>query len=190
MTEAVLNQEQEQEQRQLDKLKSFTNSVLPSFTGDMIQDMAEKAIKGVELADEILQPETLELLRFLPEISKNLERVLADVKRLEETGVLSSLFDIAQFAANAKKAVTGDMILDMTEKAISGVELADSLIQKGTIDIANQALTAFEEAKEERKGKKPYTKMQLLKQLNQPETLEGFSFFMTFIQKFSKEMNK
>jgi uncharacterized protein YjgD (DUF1641 family) len=178
-----------QEKGQLDKLKSFTESVMPSITGDMIQEMAEKAVKGVELADEVLQPETLDLLRSLPEVSKNLERILGEVKKLEETGVLSSLFEIAQFAASAKKAITGDMILDMTEKAVSGIELADSFMQKGTIDIADQVLTAFDEAKTERTGKKPFTKMQLLKQMNKPETLEGFSFLITFLQKFSHKMN-
>lgn len=178
-----------QEQRQLEKLKSFTESVLPSFTGDMVQEIAEKAVKGVELSDEILQPETLELLRSLPEVSKNIERILGEVKRLEESGVFSALFDLAQLASDAKKALTGDMILDMTEKAISGVELADSFVQKGTIDIANQVLTAYEEAKTERDGKKPFTKIQLLKQMNKPETMEGFSFLITFVQKFSKEMN-
>lgn len=180
----------EQEKGQFDKLKSFTESAMSAVTGDMIQEMAEKAIKGVELADEILQPETIELLRSLPEVSKNLERILGEVKRLEETGVFSTLFDLSQFAASAKKAITGDMILDMTEKAVSGIELADSFMQKGTIDIADQVLTAYEEAKEERKGKKPFTKMQLLKQMNKPETLEGFSFLITFIQKFSNKMNK
>jgi uncharacterized protein YjgD (DUF1641 family) len=175
----------EQEKGQLDKLKSFTESVLPSITGDMIQEMAEKAVKGIELADEVLHPETIELLRCLPEVSKNLERILGEVKRLEESGVLSSLFDLAQFAASAKKAMTGDMILDMTEKAVSGIELADSFMQKGTIDIADQVLTAYEEAKAERKGKSPYTTMQFLKQMKQPKTREGLSFLVTFIQKLS-----
>lgn len=179
-----------QEQSQLDKLKSFTETVMPSITGNMVQEMAEKAVKGVELADEILQPDTLELLRYLPEVSKNLERILGEVKRLEETGVLSSLLNMAQFVANAKKAITGDMILDMTEKAVSGIELADSFVQKGTIDIADQVLTAYEETKMERNGKEPYTPMQLLKQMKRPETREGLSFLITFIQKFSMKMNK
>lgn len=179
-----------QEQQPLEKLKGFTEAVMPSFTGDMVQDMAEKAIKGVELADEILQPETLDLLRVLPEVSKNLERTLLEVKRLEESGVFSTLFDLAQFVSYAKSAMTGDMVLDMTEKAIAGVELADTFVQKGTIDLATQAVTAFDEAKKERTGKKPFTKMQLWKQVNQPETMEGISFLITFLQKFSKEMNK
>lgn len=181
---------QEEEQQPLEKLQSFTESVMPSFTGDMVQEMAEKAIKGVELADEILQPETIDLLRTLPEVSKSLERTLQEVKRLEEGGVFNSLFDLAQLAANAKSAMTGDMILDMVEKAMAGVELADSFVQKGTIDLAEQALTAFEDAKIDRKGKKPFTKWELWKQINKPETMEGMSFLLTFLQKFSKEMNK
>lgn len=172
-----------QENSKTDQLKSFTEAAMASITGEMVQEMAEKAVKGVELADEILQPETIELLRYLPEVSKNLERILGEVKRLEETGVLSSLLDLAQFVVSAKKAITGDMLLDLTEKAVSGIELADSFVQKGTIDIADQFLTAYKEAKEERQGKKPYTTMQLLKQMRQPETLEGLSFLITFVQK-------
>ncbi|XJZ27986.1 hypothetical protein ACF5W4_04060 [Bacillota bacterium Lsc_1132] len=187
MTLAVPKQEQQQA---MEKIQSFTESVMPSFTGDMVQDIAEKAVKGIELADEILQPETLELLRVLPEVSKNLERTLLEIKRLEEGGVFSTLFDLAQLVSNAKNALTGDMIFDMTEKAIAGIELADNFVQKGTIDLANQALTAFEEAKTESKEKKSMTKLQLWKQLNQRETMEAMSFFLTFLQKFSKEMNK
>lgn len=178
------------EEQQLKKLKNFTESVIPSFTGEMVQEMAEKAVKGIELADEILQPETLELLRVLPTVSKNLERTLVEVKRLEESGVFSSLFDLAQLVSNAKNALTGEMISDMTEKAIAGVELADSFVQKGTIDIANQVLNAYEKAKQERNGEKPFTKMQLLKMMNQPETLDSLGFLLVFAQKFSKEIKK
>lgn len=176
-----------QDRNQLDKLKSFTESVLPSLTGDMVQDMAEKAVKGVELADEVLQPETLELLRSLPKVSKNLENILTEVKNLEESGVFTTLFALAQFASSAKKALTGDMILDITEKAVSAVEMADSFVQKGTIDIADQLLTAYQETEKERKGAKPYTKWEILKQMKKPETMEGLSFFVTFIQKFAKK---
>jgi uncharacterized protein YjgD (DUF1641 family) len=180
----------EKEEQQLKKLKSFTESVIPSFTGDMVQEISEKAVKGIELADELLQPETLELLRILPKVSKNLERSLLEVKRLEESGVFSSLFDLAQLASNAKSALTGEMISDMTEKAISGIELADSFIQRGAIDVANQVFNAFEKAKEERKGKKPFTKMQLFKMLNQSETMESLSFLVIFAQQFSNEIKK
>lgn len=187
MTIAVPKQEQ---QKQLEKLQSFAESALPSFTGDMVQDMAEKAIKGVELADEILQPETLDLLRALPEVSKNLERTLLEIKKLEEGGVFTTLFNLAQLVSNAKNGMTGDMIMDIAEKAMAGVEMADGFVQKGAIDLATQAMTAFDDAKTERKGKKPFTKLQLWKQINQPETMEAMSFMMTFLQKFSKEMNK
>ncbi|HJV18107.1 MAG TPA: hypothetical protein VJ546_12175 [Bacillales bacterium] len=179
-----------QEEQQLEKLKSFTESVLPSFTGDMVQDMAEKAVKGIELADELLQPELLDLLRVLPEVSENLARTLVEIKKLEESGVFSFLFDLAQLVSNAKKALTGDMIFDMTEKVIAGVELADSFIQRGTIDIANQVFNAYENAKADREGKKPLTKMQLFKLMNQPETLDSLSFLLIFAQKFSNEMKK
>ncbi|MGG5253506.1 hypothetical protein ACQYAD_08420 [Neobacillus sp. SM06] len=177
-----------QEQQAIEKIQSFTESVMPSFTGDMVQDIAEKAVKGIELADEILQPETLELLRVLPEVSKNLERTLSEFKKLEESGALSTLFDLAQLVSSAKDAMTSHMVFDLAEKAFAGVELADSFVQKGTFDLANQALAAFEQAKKENELKKSITKLQLWKQLNHPETLKSISFFLTFLQKFSKEM--
>lgn len=179
-----------EEQSQLDKLKGFTEAVIPSFSGDMVQDIAEKAVKGMELSDEILQPDTIELLRTLPEVSKNLQRLLLEIKRLEESGVLSSLLDLVQLVSSAKNALTGEMIIDLSEKAVAGVELADSIIQKDTIDLLTQALTAFEQAKTVRKDSKPTSKMQLLRQMNQQDTLEGLSFMLTFLQKFSIQMNQ
>ncbi len=178
-----------QEQQAIEKMQSFTESVVPSFTSDMVQDIAEKAVKGIEFADEIMQPETLELLRVLPEVSKSLERTLREFKQLEESGVFSILFDFAQLVSSAKAAMTSDMVFDLAEKAISAVELADSIVQKGALDLANDALYGFEQAKTESRTKKSITKLQLLKQLNHPETLKALSFFLIFLQKFSREMN-
>lgn len=81
------------------KLVGFTNAAMSAVTGEMVSTIAETGVKMVEMADDILQPETLSLLKTLPEVAESLERTLMEVKRMEETGVLKSLMQLADMAA-------------------------------------------------------------------------------------------
>ncbi|PLR83681.1 hypothetical protein [Bacillus sp. V33-4] len=173
-----------------DQLRSFTDAVLKGITAEMVSSMAEKGVKVVEMADDILQPETISLLKILPEVSASLERTLMEVKRLEESGVLKSLMQLADLAASMKQGMTGSMVTDMAEKAVSGVEIADSLIQLGALDLVEGMLKAFDEAKKDRAGKAPLTSMQLMKAMTSKETREGMSLLVSFLKFLPNELAK
>ncbi|PLR82221.1 hypothetical protein CVD25_08580 [Bacillus canaveralius] len=173
-----------------DQLKSFTDAVLKGITGEMVSSMAEKGVKMVEMADDILQPETISLLKVLPEVSASLERTLMEVKRLEESGVLKSLMQLADLAASMKKGMTGPMVTDMVEKAVGGIEIADSLIQLGALDLVEGMLKAFDEAKKDRTGKAPLTSIQLMKALTTKETREGMGLMVSLLKFLPNEILK
>ncbi|WP_210366927.1 DUF1641 domain-containing protein [Bacillus sp. REN3] len=172
------------------KLVSFTDAAMNGVTGEMVSAIAEKGVKMVEMADDILQPETLSLLKALPETAESLERTLLEVKRLEETGVLKSLIQLADLAASMKQGMTGPMITDMVEKAIKGVELADTFVQLGAIDLVEGMLTAFHNAQLETKEKEPLSSMQLMKAVRQKETREGMTLMIAFLKNLPKELKK
>lgn len=178
------------QQKEQHKLVGFTDAAMNAVTGEMVSTIAETGVKMVEMADDILQPETLSLLKTLPEVAENLERTLMEVKRMEETGVLKSLMQLADMAAAMKGAMTGPMVTDMAEKAIKGVELADSFVQLGAIDLVVGMLTAFHNAQEEIKDKEPLSSMQLIKAVTQKETREGMTLMISFLQNLPKQLNK
>ena len=172
------------------KLVGFTDAAMNGMTGEMVSSMAEKGVKMIEMADDILQPETLSLLKALPEVAENLQRTLMEVKRLEETGVLKSLIQLADLIASMKQGMTGPMVTDMMEKAVKGVELADSFVQLGAIDLVEGMLTAFHNAQQETSGKDPLSSMQLMKAVSQKETREGMTLMISFLKALPKELNK
>ncbi|MCL6573558.1 MAG: hypothetical protein K6T88_18045 [Bacillus sp. (in: Bacteria)] len=164
------------------KMKGFSDAALQAVTGDMVTEIAAKLVKAVEIIDDVIQPETLELLRVLPEVSKSLEHILLEVKKLEEKGTLTTLFEAAEMIQSMKSALTGSMVTDLMEKAVKGVVIADDMLQIGT-GIADDMAIAFHSAKEERKGKKPMSIYRLIRSLSDKKTREVLSLVVTFLQK-------
>jgi uncharacterized protein YjgD (DUF1641 family) len=170
------------------KMKDFTNAALQAVTSEMVTETASKLVKMVEFADDVIQPETLELLKVLPDVSKSLEHALLEVKKLEENGTLNTLFQIVSMIQSMKSALTGPMVSDMMEKAVKGVEIADEMLQKGSLDLVDGMVTAFQEAKNERQEKEPMSLFQLIRSLSAKETREGMSLLLTFVQKLPKQI--
>jgi uncharacterized protein YjgD (DUF1641 family) len=170
------------------KMKDFTNAALQAVTSEMVTETASKLVKMVEFADDVIQPETLELLKVLPDVSKSLEHALLEVKKLEENGTLNTLFQMVSMIQSMKSALTGPMVSDMMEKAVKGVEIADEMLQKGSLDLVDGMVTAFQEAKNERQEKEPMSLFQLIRSLSTKETREGMSLLLTFVQKLPKQI--
>ncbi|NDI36914.1 hypothetical protein EPK97_19545 [Chengkuizengella sediminis] len=155
-----------------------------------MSNLAEKAVKASEIADGIIQPETIELLTILPEVSKSLQTTLLELKKIEESGTLQTLVQLAEFIGSTKQSITGTMISDMVEKAIKGIEIADTLVQKGSIDIAEGAVSAFDKAKLNRLGKEPLTTMKLTLSLFDRDVREGLSLILDFLKFLPKELGE
>lgn len=173
-----------------EKIKGFADAALKGITGEMVSSMAEKGVKMVEMADDILQPETLSLLKTLPQVAENLERTLLEVKRLEESGVLKSIIQLADLVSSMKQGMTGPMVTDIVEKAVKGVEIADSMMQLGALDLVEGMLTAFHKAQLDTQGKEPLTTMQLAKAITQKETREGMTLMISLLKALPKELAK
>lgn len=166
-------------------------AVLQSLTMEMVRELIAKIVAAVELMDEILQPETVALLRRLPDVSNSLSRVLTEVQRLEENGTLKILQEFGEMLAKMKDSMTGPMVTDMIAPAVKAVELADSLVQKGALELVESMLSAFESAKKEcQKANQPLSLFQMFRAMSDPEVREGIRLFLSFAKTLPKELNK
>lgn len=178
------------EKSRLNDTQEFASVALDSLTNEMVTDLATKAISAVELIDDIMQPETISLLKKLPDVSKSLEGTLATVKVLEESGSLKTLGELAEMVSVMKASMTNAMITDMVDKAIQGVELADDVLQEGTLELVQGMSSAFHQARVEReKATEPLTMMQMMKTMKDPDVREGMSLLLTFMKALPGELN-
>lgn len=170
------------------KLQGFIEAAMQAVTADMVNDIAVKVVSMIELADDVVQPETLSLLRKLPEVSESLERTLDEVKKIEENGTLNTLLQLSEMVGSMKQSMTGPMISDMMEKAIIGVEFADDLVQKGSLELVDGMITAFDKAKQDQLGKDPLSVFQIIQSLSDRQTREGISLLLSFVKHLPKEI--
>lgn len=175
----------------MEDTKEFVSTALDSLTNEMVVEMAGKAVSAVEMVDDIMQPETISLLRKLPEVSKSLENTLNTVQTLEENGTLKTLTELGEMAATMKASMTNMMVVEMVEKAITGVELADDLLQQGGLELVQGMSTAFAKAREERaKADGPLGLMQIARSMKDPDVREGLSLMIAFLKALPSELNK
>ncbi|RSK29039.1 DUF1641 domain-containing protein [Bacillus sp. HMF5848] len=165
--------------------KELIEVAIQSMTKEMVDEITKKAIASVELIDDIAQPETIELLKKLPDVSESLSRSLDEIKKLEQTGSLQTLIEVAEMIAAAKVSMTSTMVLDIVEKAIAGVELADDLTQKGAIPLATNMIASFTEAMDEYEDKQPLSLLQLAKSMKDPNVRKGLSILVSFLKRFA-----
>ncbi len=170
------------------KLQGFIEAAMQAVTAEMVNDIAVKVVSMIELADDVVQPETLSLLRKLPEVSESLERTLDEVKKIEENGTLNMLLQLSEMVGSMKQSMTGPMISDMMEKAIIGVEFADDLVQKGSLELVDGMITAFDKAKQDQLGKDPLSVFQIIQSLSDRQTREGISLLLSFVKHLPKEI--
>lgn len=172
----------------MDKIQGFIEAAMQAVTTEMVNDIAVKVVSMIEVADHIVQPETLDLMRKLPDVSKSLENTLDEVKRLEENGTLDTLFRLSEMINAMKASMTGPMITDMVEKAIGGIELADDLVQKGAINLVDGMITAFDTAQEKQKDQEPLTLFQMIRAMSDPETRKGLSLLLAFVKELPQNL--
>ncbi|WP_085505444.1 DUF1641 domain-containing protein [Thalassobacillus devorans] len=173
-----------------EKIENLTEAAMQAVTAEMVTGIAGKVVEMIEVADDVLQPETVELLRTFPEVSENLQRTLMEVKKLEESGTIKTLAEAAELVQSMKSAMTGPMISDMMDKVIRGIELGDELVQKGAVELADGMVGAFDMAMQEQTYREPPSMMQLMRMMNDKETRKGLSLMLSFVKKLPAELYK
>lgn len=178
-------------EKQAEKGKELFSAAMNSMTNEMVVELAQKAVSAIELLDDILQPETISLLRKLPETSKSLENTLDMVQKLEQTGTLKTLGELGEMASSMKSSMTNAMVTDLVEKAVAGVELADDILQQDGLEMVEGMSKAFSKARQEINAleKMPPLK-QMIQDLKDPEVLKGIGLMITFLKYLPSELAK
>lgn len=171
----------------MEKIQSLIEGTLQAVTTDMVDEIASKVVSMIEVADDIVQPETIELMRKLPEASQSLGATLDKVKRLEESGALDTLFKLGEMINSMKASMTGPMITDMAEKTIQGVEIADDLVQKGSLELVTGMIMSFQSAVQKRKGRDPMSVFRIIRSFSDPELREGVGLLLEFLKQIPKK---
>lgn len=179
------------EKSRLEQVPGFLDVAAGSLTPDMVTDLAEKAVKAVEMLDDLLQPEVLSLIQKLPDLSAVLDRMLTYVQKMENSGTLAALVELADFVAIAKSSMTEPMISDTMERAIAGLEWVDDLAQKGVPDLAGRMVAALDEAQEDAgKLEKPLGFFQMAGMMKDPDVRRGLTLLLLFLKKWGASIRK
>lgn len=173
----------------LEQVPGLLDVAANSFTQDMITDLSEKAVKAVELLDDLMQPEVLSLIQKIPAVSGSLERLLTQVQKLEESGTLATLIELANFVSIAKSSMTGPMISDTMERAITGLEMLDDMAQKGIFDLAKGMVDSLDQAKQdETKMDQPLGIFKIAGMMKDPDVRRGLTLLMLFLKNWGKTL--
>lgn len=173
----------------LEQVPGLLDVAANSFTQDMITDLSEKAVKAVELLDDLMQPEVLSLIQKIPAVSGSLERLLTQVQKLEESGTLATLIELANFVSIAKSSMTGPMISDTVERAITGLEMLDDMAQKGIFDLAKVMVDSLDQAKQdETKMDQPLGILKIAGMMKDPDVRRGLTLLMLFLKNWGKTL--
>lgn len=171
--------------------KELISVALDSMTDEMVVELARKAVSAIELLDDILQLETISLLRKLPETGKSLENTLDMLQTLEQTDTLKTLIELGEMASSLKASITNTMVTDLTEKAISGIELADDLLQQGGLEMVQGMTNAFAKAEQNMKSTDQAPSLrQIVHSLKDPEVRKGLGLMIAFLKLLPSELDK
>ncbi|MGA8941622.1 MAG: hypothetical protein WB502_02750 [Thermoactinomyces sp.] len=178
-------------ERPTEESKELLSAAMNSLTNEMVVELAQKAVSAIELLDDILQPETISLLRKLPESSKSLENTLDLIEKLEQTGTLETLAELGEVASSLKASMTNTMVTDLAEKAVAGVELADEILQQNGLEMIKGISNAFSKARQEINALENVPPLrQMIHDLKDPEVLKGMGLMITFLKYLPSELNK
>lgn len=172
---------------QMEKLKDFTGAAMQGLTTDMVSELAAKGVRAVELLDEIAQPEVLDLMRKLPEMTACLERSMELIQRVESNGTLHTLIELGEMVGTMRASMTAPMVTDLVEKGVKGIEMADEMSQQliPLLEPMNDAL--LKTAGESVKHQAP-SKMQLLRAISDPDVRIGLNFLLTFTKNLGEAL--
>lgn len=159
----------------MDEATGFLVASLDSMTPAIMQRMTAtmaKAAELVDLIDVINTDEMRGLVTSAAEAAESLSRSLEAVKALEESGALSALVEMGDFAYAMKQSMTASIL---TRTLSSGISLAVT---------GDQMLAAARESvKDAKKDTRKLGPVTLLNTLKEPKIQEGLKFMLAFAQR-------
>jgi len=159
----------------MDEAAGFLTASLDSMTPAIVQRMTATMAKMAELVDLVEAINTDEmkgLVTGAANAAESLSRSLEAVKALEESGALSALMEMGDFAYAMKQSMTAPILQRTISTGISLAVTGDQMLE-----------AVRESANEAKKDTRTLGPVALLHALKEPKIQDGLKFLLAFAQR-------
>lgn len=172
------------------QLLGLINAAIDSMDASVVQNLVSTVVQIGEVADELNTPEMLELLREVQKAGKNLQSLIAEVNKLQESGAFEVLIGLVGIVKSVKDSSTAGVVTDILKQVVELVSMLDQVLALGGGELLLGMINSLNEAIEENKNKQPKSMFAIIRQLNSdPDIKKSVNVLVSFLKKFSAHLN-
>ncbi|GAW32043.1 DUF1641 domain-containing protein [Carboxydocella sp. JDF658] len=172
------------------QLLGLLNAAIDSMDASVVQNLVSTVVQIGEVADELNTPEMLELLREVQKAGKNLQSLIAEVNKLQESGAFEVLIELVGIVKSVKDSSTAGVVTDILKQVVELVSMLYQVLALGGGELLLGMINSLNEAIEENKNKQPKSMFAIIRQLNSdPDIKKSVNVLVSFLKKFSAHLN-
>ncbi|AVX21221.1 Uncharacterized conserved protein YjgD, DUF1641 family [Carboxydocella sporoproducens DSM 16521] len=172
------------------QLLGLINAAIDSMDASVVQNLVSTVVQIGEVADELNTPEMIELLREVQKAGKNLQSLIAEVNKLQESGAFDVLIELVGIVKSVKDSSTAGVVTDILKQVVELVSMLDQVLALGGGKLLLGMINSLNEAIEENKNKQPKSMFAIIRQLNSdPDIKKSVNVLVSFLKKFSAHLN-
>ncbi|AVX31653.1 Uncharacterized conserved protein YjgD, DUF1641 family [Carboxydocella thermautotrophica] len=172
------------------QLLGLINAAIDSMDASVVQNLVSTVVQIGEVADELNTPEMIELLREVQKAGKNLQSLIAEVNKLQESGAFDVLIELVGIVKSVKDSSTAGVVTDILKQVVELVSMLDQVLALGGGELLLGMINSLNEAIEENKNKQPKSMFAIIRQLNSdPDIKKSVNVLVSFLKKFSAHLN-
>ncbi|GAW29266.1 DUF1641 domain-containing protein [Carboxydocella sp. ULO1] len=172
------------------QLLGLLNAAIDSMDASVVQNLVSTVVQIGEVADELNTPEMLELLREVQKAGKNLQSLIAEVNKLQESGAFEVLIELVGIVKSVKDSSTAGVVTDILKQVVELVSMLDQVLALGGGELLLGMINSLNEAIEENKNKQPKSMFAIIRQLNSdPDIKKSVNVLVSFLKKFSAHLS-
>lgn len=172
------------------QLLGLINAAIDSMDASVVQNLVSTVVQIGEVADELNTPEMIELLREVQKAGKNLQSLIAEVNKLQESGAFEVLIELVGIVKSVKDSSTAGVVTDILKQVVELVSMLDQVLALGGGELLLGMINSLNEAIEENKNKQPKSMFAIIRQLNSdPDIKKSVNVLVSFLKKFSAHLN-
>ncbi|WP_255198704.1 DUF1641 domain-containing protein [Halorarius litoreus] len=166
-------------------LLDTTSLATAALDDRMVMELAETSSLLAESADGLATPETVQLAGSLGENAADLDAALGTLVRLQQTGTLDELAQLADGLTLATAALDDEMVQSLARTGSRLGEVVDTAAEPETARGLQRALSAVGAA--EREGAEPLGAVGLVRALRDEEVRRGMGFLVALARGLGHE---
>ncbi|WP_396610313.1 DUF1641 domain-containing protein [Haloferax sp. S1W] len=172
----------------VNELLDTTQLATAAMDDEMVTSLADTSSLLLESADGLATRETASLATSVGENAEDLESALQTLVRLEQTGTLDELAQIADAVTLLTAAMDDEMVADLAKTGSSLGEVADTASDPDTVRAIQTMLRGMGEA-----GSEPPKRtgtIGMVRSLRDPEVQRGMHFLLALARGIGSDLDK